>query len=178
MSDDGRIVTERLVLRRWSVADREPMAEINRDPEVTRYLNRRPSASEMDDFLERAEAHWREHGFGWYAVEGATGDDRGRLLGFVGIALPTFIPEIAARPELGWRLAHHAWGRGLATEGARAVREHVAANPALHELISIIDPGNERSQRVAMKLGMNVERQVLNPLSARDVDVWSTSAGA
>lgn len=154
------------------------MAEINSDPEVTRYLNRPANASDAEAFIAHAESHWLEHGFGWYAVEGASCELSGRLLGFVGIALPTFIPQLADRPELGWRLASEAWGKGLATEGARAVQEHAAEALALGELISIIDPRNLRSQRVAAKLGMDIESDVLNPRSGRTVDVWRTALRA
>lgn len=173
-----RIVTGRLILRRWRESDAEPMAAINADPEVTRYLNRPAPVADHGAFVERAESHWREHGFGWYAVEGTAGGERGALIGFVGIALPTFIPALAHRQELGWRLARSAWGKGYATESARAVRDDAAATLAFDELISIIDTRNVRSQRVGTKLGMTVQEQVLNPLSGRHVDVWQMPLAA
>jgi len=94
----------------------------------------------------------------------------------VGAAYPTFLPELAARPELGWRLAREAWGRGLAAEAAGAAREDAFARLGLSELISIIHPENRRSRRLAAKLGMVVERQVHNPVLGREVDVWRLAA--
>jgi len=165
--------TPRLILRRWREEDEAPMTEINRDPEVRRYLNNRPG---LATWYERVTRHWEQHGFGFMAVEGRDADLRGEFIGFLGIAYPTFLPELAARPELGWRLACRAWGRGLATEAAQAVRASAFADLDLPELISIIHPQNVRSQRVATKIGMTIERRVVNPGLGRLVDVWQLDA--
>jgi RimJ/RimL family protein N-acetyltransferase len=169
------ILTARLRLRGWTPADEAPMAAINADPEVTRHLNRAVDEAAVAAFLGRARGHWDEHGFGWFAIESR---DDGRLLGFAGVSYPTFMPELAARPELAWRLARAAWGQGLATEAARAARDDAFARLRLPELISIIHPDNERSQRVAVKLGMAPERQALNPVLGRPVDVWQVGRDA
>jgi RimJ/RimL family protein N-acetyltransferase len=169
---DAEILTPRLRLRGWTAADAAPMAAINSDPEVTRHLNRAVDPAAVAAFLDRALADWAEHGFGWYALESREVGSEGRLLGFAGVSHPTFMPELAARPELGWRLARSAWGRGLATEAACAARDDAFGRLGLPELISIIHPGNDRSQRVAVKLGMKRERQALNPVLGRPVDVW------
>ena len=75
-------------------------------------------------------------------------------------------------PELGWRLARSAWGRGLATEAASAARDDAFKRLALPELISIIHPENERSKRVAVKLGMRMRGEITNPVFGIDVGVW------
>lgn len=149
------------------------MTEINRDPEVARFLNNKPG---LASWYERMTRHWEQHGFGFFVVEGRGEDLAGHFLGFIGIAYPAFLPELAVRPELGWRLARHAWGRGLATEAAEVVRVSAFADLDLPELISIIHPENVRSQRVATKLGMTIERQVDNPSLGRRVDVWQLDA--
>jgi RimJ/RimL family protein N-acetyltransferase len=172
MDDDVVIVTQRLVLRRWRADDAGPMAAINRDPEVSRYLNRAVDAAAVDSFLERVQGHWTEHGFGFFAMESREPDAEGELLGFVGVGYPTFLPAVAHRPELGWRLRRSAWGRGLATEGAIAARRHAEDELGFDELISIIHPENTRSQSVARKLGMEVEGQVHNPVLGIPVDIW------
>jgi len=148
------------------------MTVINTDPEVVRMLNRPVDPEAAAAFLGRARGHWEEHGFGWFAVEGREADLRGELLGFVGVAYPTFLPELAARPEIGWRLAPRAWGRGLATEAAHAAAADAFTRLELPELISIIHPRNARSQRVATKLGMAIEGQVDSPVRDERVDVW------
>ncbi len=148
------------------------MAAINRDPEVTRWLNRPAGAQVVAGFYGAVTEHWTVHGFGLYAVEVLGGDDAPAFIGFVGVAYPTFLPALAHRPELGWRLAREAWGRGLATEAAIAARDDALDRLALAPLISIIHPQNTRSQGVARKLGMSIESQIYNPVLDCNVNVW------
>jgi RimJ/RimL family protein N-acetyltransferase len=164
--------TARLLLRRWQARDEGAMAAINQDPDVTRYLNRPVDAAATAAFFALVQEHWDQHGFGFYALESREPESTGRFIGFVGVAYPTFLPELATRPELGWRLARHAWGRGLATEAAQIVRDHAFDTLGLPELISIVHPDNARSQRVAAKLGMTIVQRVHSPALSRDVDVW------
>ena len=173
-----QIETERLLLRRWVPADEAAMMEINREPEVVRYLNRAVDVAAVGAFLAAAQAHWDRHGFGLYAVQRRSAPFGRALLGFTGIAFPGFLPQLAHRPELGWRLRSDAWGLGYATEAARAVRSEALERVGLEDLISIIHPDNRRSERVAEKLGMAVEMSVYNPVLRRDVNVWSLAARA
>jgi RimJ/RimL family protein N-acetyltransferase len=106
------------------------------------------------------------------------GAGTGRFIGFVGIGYPAFLPELARRPELGWRLARDSWGRGLATEAAVAVREDAFERLGLDELISIIHPDNATSRRVATKVGMRIEGAVHHSGPDRDVDVWQLTGPA
>lgn len=142
------------------------MAAINADPEVTRFLN----ATTGREFVPAAERHWQENGYGHWALERL---DRPGCIGFVGIAHPTFLPAVAHRIEIGWRLAHGEWGNGLATEAAVAARDHAAERLGVTNLISIIHPENARSQRVAVKLGMAVESHVHHPTLGIAVQVWA-----
>ncbi len=151
------------------------MAAINRDHEVTRYLNR-PVEDAVTAFAGIALDHWSTHGFGFWAVELRGPRAAASFIGFVGVAYPTFLPELADRPELGWRLARSAWGQGYATEAAVAARDDALDRLGFNELISIIHPDNTRSQRLATKLGMSHERQIFNPVLRRNTDVWHLSA--
>lgn len=177
MGEDTVLLTPRLRLRRWRQADREAMAAINRDPEVTEFLNRPVDEAATLAFLAKTEEHWREHGFGHCALEAREGPLASQLLGFVGVAYPTFLPPLAERPELGWRLARPAWGQGFATEAALAARDDALTRLALPELISIIHPENRRSQRVAEKVGMSVEQRLFHGPLGRDVEVWALAPG-
>lgn len=67
-------------------------------------------------------------------------------------------------------------GAGLATEAAAAARDDAFGRLRLPELISIIHPENERSKRVAIKLGMRLRRQIHNPVFGIEVDVWEVAA--
>jgi RimJ/RimL family protein N-acetyltransferase len=164
-----QLVTSRLRLRRWREDDETAIAELSGDPEVRRYLN--PAAG---PYVERFEAHWREHGFGLWAVQRL--EPEAECIGFVGLAYPKFLPAVAHRPEIGWRLARSAWGQGLAGEAALAVRDHALGPLGLPGLISIIHPENRRSQRVAAKLGMSVTQHVHNPVMGVAVEIWSLGA--
>jgi RimJ/RimL family protein N-acetyltransferase len=174
MDGQSPLRTPRLSLRRWLPDDATELAVIDADPEVTRYLN--PPVTPATRFGERCMEHWEKHGFGFFAVESR--EEAGRFIGFVGIGHPTFLSELAGRPELGWRLARDSWGRGLATEAAVAVREDAFARLGLEELISIIHPENAASRRVATKVGMTIEGTVHHPGLDREVEVWQLAASA
>jgi RimJ/RimL family protein N-acetyltransferase len=147
--------TERLLLRRWRAADTEPLAAINADPEVMRYIGRGAVLGRglSEDLLTRFEREWRERGFGLWAVEEQAAP--GALVGFCGLSVPMFLPEVLPCVEVGCRLAREAWGRGLATEAARAALAFgFGPEHRMAEILAIVSPGNERSLRVAEKLGM------------------------
>jgi RimJ/RimL family protein N-acetyltransferase len=171
--------TARLRLRRWRDEDEAAMAQINRDPEVSRYLNRPVDASAVAAFFGQIVGHWEEHGYGPWALESLEPELEGRFLGFAGLAhVPPFLSLAGTAPELGWRLGRAAWGRGLATEAALAARDDAFGRLALPELISIIHPANERSRRVAIKLGMACQKQIENPMIGIEVGVWHLDAAA
>ncbi len=181
-------MTPRLRLRRWQARDEAAMAVINQDPEVTRYLNRPVDPAATAAFYLLVQDHWAKHGFGVWALEArGSGLEResgpepepglaGQLIGFAGVDYPAFLPELATCPELGWRLARHAWGRGLATEAASAARDHAFDTLRLPELISVIHPENVRSQRLARRLGMTLSQHVHNPVLDRYVEVWQLTS--
>lgn len=152
------------------------MAAINQDPEVTRYLNRPVDPDAVAAFYDLVTEHWAEHGFGFFALESTEPATAGAFLGFAGVAYPSLLPALACRPELGWRLATAAWGRGLAAEAALAVRDLAFDRLGFDEVIAIIHPDNARSQGVAHKLAMRVEQQVINPVLGRPVDVWQLNS--
>lgn len=165
--------TERVLLRRWRPEDEPEMARVNRDPEVGRYLNRPVSDASAAAFHAQMTGHWDRHGFGPWALESLEPATRGRFLGFAGLAfVPPFLADAGPAPELGWRLDPAYWGRGLATEAARAALDDAFARLARPEVISVIHPANTRSQRVAAKLGLAPARQVVNPVLGIKVDVW------
>jgi RimJ/RimL family protein N-acetyltransferase len=168
--------TERLHLRRFSAGDREPFAALNADPEVVRYVGdgHPMTRADSDALLDAIDAHWAQHGFGlWCAAPRAEPD---ACLGFVGLAVPSFLPSVLPAVEVGWRLARPAWGRGLATEAARASLDHAFGALALESVISVIDPGNARSIRVAEKLGMRRAAAHVHPVTRRRLDAYEISS--
>jgi RimJ/RimL family protein N-acetyltransferase len=145
------IQTNRLLLRGWRDSDREPFARINLDPAVMEFFPAPLSAQESSAMFDRIESHFGQHGFGLWATElRETGD----FIGYVGLAVPRFEAAFTPCVEIGWRLDAAFWGKGLATEGARAVANHAFNVFHLDELVSLTVPANVRSRRVMEKLGM------------------------
>jgi [ribosomal protein S5]-alanine N-acetyltransferase len=96
-------------------------------------------------------------GFGPYAV---MKKDSPELIGYCGLFL---FPEIDgySEVEIGYRLGRATWGNGYATEAAAAVRDFALHDLHLQRLIALIDPDNSASLRVAQKLGMQYEKDVM-----------------
>jgi len=143
--------TDRLLLRRWLPADREPFAALNADPEVAEFLPAALTGGASDALAARIQAHFEAHGFGLWAVE-APGV--APFLGFTGLSIPGFQAPFTPCVEIGWRLAARFWGRGYATEAARAALAFGFESLRLPEIVSFTVPGNLRSQRVMEKIGM------------------------
>lgn len=145
------ITTERLILRGWREEDREPFARMNSDPAVMEFFPAPLTRAESDALVDRADAHIVAHGFGpWAAELKATGE----FIGFIALSIPRFEAHFTPCVEIGWRLAAAHWGRGLATEGARAAAGHAFGELELKELVSFTSEGNIRSRRVMEKIGM------------------------
>jgi RimJ/RimL family protein N-acetyltransferase len=169
------VCTERLLLRRFRAADAEAYAAMNADPRVTRYLGGEIDRAASDAQLGRIMAHWDEHGFGLWAAE-LRAD--GRMVGFVGLSIPGFLPAGLPAVEVGWRLASDVWGQGLAPEGGRAAIDWAFGGLGLDRVISIIDPANVASVRVAQKLGMRHGRDEFHPGTGMLLQVHELSATA
>ena len=160
------VQTERLILRPWREDDIDALAAIFAEPAFWRYpFGRGFTRDEAEQFLDRQFLHWETHGFGSWAAELKDG---GRLLGYIGLAVPEWLPQVMPAVEAGWRLHPDAWGKGLATEGGRASLHYGFQELGLDRIISIVMPGNVASRRVMAKLGMvevstawDPEREVL-----------------
>lgn len=143
------IRTERLLLRRWRDGDREPFAVMNADPAVVEHLQGPMSRARSDDFIDRIERHWDEHGWGLWAVEVP---DVAPFIGYVGLWPADYVQP--GMVEVGWRLAHGHWGHGYATEAAQAAMEYGFTTVGLTEIVSFTVPQNARSRRVMERIGL------------------------
>lgn len=144
--------TERLVLRGFRPADIDEWAAICADPEVTRWVGDEEGLSREDAWRRMAYlvGHWDLRGFGnWALEERATGE----LVGRAGLYRPEAWPGL----EVGWLVGREHWGRGFAPEAGRAAIEWAREELGADHVISLIEDANERSARVAEKLGMSVE---------------------
>lgn len=149
------LVTDRLVLRSWRDEDRAPFAAHNADPQVRRWYPGTLTREQSDATVDRLAAHDAAHGFTFWAVaDRATGE----FVGMVGLLTVSFEPPFTHRAdpcvEIGWRLGVEWWGRGLATEAARAALDFGFTELALPEIVAFAVPGNRPSLAVMARIGM------------------------
>ncbi len=145
------IETDRLLLRQWRDADRAPFAALNADPEVMRHFPAVQTRAESDAGVDRQVASIRDRGHGFWAVERKAD---GVFLGFTGVKATGADLPFAGAPEVGWRLARHAWGAGYASEAARAAVEQAFAVTDAAEIVSFTAATNAPSQAVMRRIGM------------------------
>lgn len=140
--------TERLRLRPLVPTDLDVFQRLHDDAEVTRHLAPPRPLSHPESFrlLAQVLGHWQLRGYGYWALE----LNEGPFIGIAGLWFPEGWPGV----ELGWRLAPQHWGKGLALEASRAVMRHAFDDLQLPELLSIIRADNQRSIRLAERLGM------------------------
>jgi RimJ/RimL family protein N-acetyltransferase len=146
------IRTARLLMRRWTDADRAGFAAMNADPLVMRYFPATMDRAASDAHVDRIEKVFHQNGFGLWALEVT---ETGRFIGFTGLnPVPGDIPNAGGGFEVGWRLAHHAWHQGYATEAALAALDVGFEGAGLDEIWSFTAVLNEPSQAVMRRIGM------------------------
>ncbi len=145
------IETERLVLRRWREADREPYVAMMLDPQVSDWLGGPFTAEEALARIERNEAALAQHGYGRMAMERR---EDGRLIGYCGLMPIADDLPFDGGFEVGWSLARTGWGQGYASEAARAVFADGFTRLGVSEILAFTGEKNLRSQAVAGRLGM------------------------
>lgn len=167
--------TPRLILRRWREEDIAPMAAVNADPEVMRWIRDGSVRDEQQtrDSVRAWESEWESQGFGLFAVQIRSS---GELAGFTGLSVPHYLPEILPAVEIGWRLGRSHWGQGLATEAATAAVRFGFEQGGLERIVSIVQAGNDASERIMTKLGMRLIRETVNPTGGRRVRVFELSS--
>ena len=160
------IETERLLLRKPTLDDADALYEAYSDPEVMRYIGMGETFDRAATraWIKKARQRWDANGFGHFVIER---DDIvvGRAGFLVWDSEEWRVRTLAeagdrAAIELGWLLGRAHWGHGYAVEAATALRDHAFGELALTRLISLIARGNDRSVRVAQKLGSRYVRDV------------------
>lgn len=162
------IETERLRLRGMSAEDLDDFAEMNASPDFAKYFGTGEPLSRWESWnvLAMLAGHWMVRQFGFWFVEEK---ETRRFVGRVGIWYPDGWPGI----EIGWGISPKFWGKGYATEAARASRDWAFQALDLDELISVIHPENEASKRVAMRIGESF-RETLT-VNGKRSDIYSMS---
>ena len=156
------IDTERLLFRLPRPEDGPGLLDAFADPEATRYIGDGSTTdlAGSEEAVARWLERWEAWSIGMFVVERR---EDGRVLGRAGFL--RWDPETweigGSETEIGWGLAREHWGYGYATEAALALRDWAIAERGLTRLISLIQPGNVASVRVAEKIGETLEREVV-----------------
>jgi RimJ/RimL family protein N-acetyltransferase len=143
------IVTERLHLRSTCSDDLASVTALGADERVMTSLSGVLTADQCVGWLERQVRQWRVNGLGPFVVE-----REGVFVGFVGLSSTDFEAGLVPAVEVAWRIAFDHWGKGYATEAARAVIEDAFERLGLSEVAAVTTPQNTRSRRVMDRLGM------------------------
>jgi RimJ/RimL family protein N-acetyltransferase len=164
-ADAPRVETARLVLRPFIESDLDAYAAIAADPETMRYIGGGvQTREEAQRSLAFVQDHWQRRGHGlWAAEEKASG----ALVGRIGLIQPDGWPGL----EVGWLVARHRWGEGIATEGGRASLDWGFEQLEAERILSLIVPANRASIRVAEKLGEHFDRTI--DWHGREVSVYA-----
>ncbi|MGY1733633.1 GNAT family N-acetyltransferase [Geodermatophilus sp. SYSU D01045] len=147
---DGELRTARLRLRPWTTGpdDLARLTDIYRREEVTRWLGGPPSVGPVELVARWAEIRRADPVHGCWAVEVREPEPV-----VAGTVLLKPLPDGVGEVEVGWHLHPECWGRGYATEAARAVVDH-AFGAGVPEVYAVVRPGNEASLAVCRRLGM------------------------
>lgn len=153
------IETERLVLRPWRDGDWHELHRTYGDAEVMGWIGAGTAdLATTAAAVGRMSMHWRLLGYGMFAVEERTS---GELVGRVGLMLHPDWPLEGPKVEVGWTLQRSAWGRGYATEGAKASLAFGFNVLDLPRIFSMTRPDNVRSRAVMERCGLT-QRGELN----------------
>lgn len=156
--------TERLLLRAWREADRDPFATLNADLQVMEHFPAILTQEQSDAFVERIATQFQETGWGLWAVEVADGSAlQGAFIGYVGLWAADHLEPLTV--EVAWRLAKDAWGQGYAPEAAAEALRYGFEVAELGEIVSFTVAQNGNSRRVMEKIGLKrqAERDFEHP---------------
>ena len=147
------IETPRLILRHITLEDTEALAAIYADPIVMKFFRSVRSPEVTRQKIKKMIESYQQYGFGTWATIYRPDN---QFIGRCGL-IPHII-DASSEIEIAYLLAKEYWGRGLATEAARAIRDYGFEKIGCDRLISLIDHENIASQKVALKTGLTYEK--------------------
>jgi RimJ/RimL family protein N-acetyltransferase len=151
------IETTRLIIREFVPEDLNDLSLLLADEAVMHFSLTGPLSKERSAaFLEGCQNAYGQQGFSQYAL---TLKHTNQFIGFCGFFTP--IINDKNEVELAYRVAKNFWGKGFATEAAIACKDYAFLELHIHKLISIIEPANIDSVKVAEKVGMRLEQKTI-----------------
>jgi ribosomal-protein-alanine N-acetyltransferase len=143
------LTTDRLTMRPLQPADALTLHRIYQMESVLTYFpsTTPPPLEKVERFIAGQEKHWQEHGYGNWGI---LPNGEYEIIGWVGLQ---FLPELD-ETEVGFLLSPPHWGKGYATEAARASLQFGFERFDLDHIIALVHPENLASRRVIQKCGM------------------------
>jgi ribosomal-protein-alanine N-acetyltransferase len=145
------IVTPRLLLRPFEATDRDAVGALFADPDVMKFIGKIRTPEESEQKLLKMMTEFSERGFGMFAV---IDRKEKRFIGRCGLQKLDNTDLL----ELGYTFVRSAWGKGYATESAKAVLQKALGEWALESVVAVAVPENTASVHVMEKLGMKYDR--------------------
>jgi RimJ/RimL family protein N-acetyltransferase len=143
--------TERLTLRAWENKDLLACIEMNLDKEVMKYFLAVLTKEQSIEFYDRVQKHFLENGFGLYVVENTSTKE---FLGYTGFMIANFEASFTPCVEIGWRFKKQYWGKGYATEAAKACLQYGFDTLGFDKIYSFTAIPNIKSENVMKRIGM------------------------
>lgn len=152
--------TERLIIRHYKEDDFAAFLDMNSNEEVMRYFPKCLDEQGSREFFTKINTRIKESGKCFWAIELKENNE---FIGFVGLSEPNFEEEFIPCTEIGWRLRRKYWGRGYATEGAKACLEVGWKYYNLDEILAFAVKENIPSLNVMKKIGMHYVKNFMHP---------------
>lgn len=149
--------TPRLLAERLTPAHLPELRRMDRNQDFMAHLGGVRDDAGTASYLERNLAHWATHGFGVWMLR-----DRDRMEVIGRAVLRHLDVEGTDEVEVGYGFYAEYWGRGLATEVARACVQLGRERLGLPSVVAVTLPTHRASQRVMIKAGLAYEREILH----------------
>ncbi len=149
------IKTDRLILRRMREDDAEALFDIFSDPVAMHYFGVVFDRPRMNKWVKDNLEHEQRHG---YSLLSVVLKDNSEVIGDCGFETDEIDGKLIV--GIGFDFKRSYWGKGYATEAAKAVLEYGFTNFEFGSISGWIDPKNIPSQRVAERIGMSVDKYV------------------
>lgn len=162
---DYIFTSARLGFRNWRSEDLSPMAAINADTAVMAYFPKIQSVAETSAFIQRMQALYGKKGYCYFAVDKL---ENGEFIGFIGLSEQDFESDFTPCIDIGWRIKQSEWGKGYATEGARACLSFAFNHLRLEKVMALAPKVNHRSVAIMQKIGMQWVKDFQHPRLLQD----------
>ena len=149
--------TKRLILRPWNQEDFEPFAQLNADSRMMEYFPALLTKAESNERAKTNKKKIEDDGWGKWAVSIQGSTEFIGMIGLFKLEKKTFQVPFCPAVAVVWNIAVQHWGKGYATEGAKAAIEYAFQTLEFEEIVAFTVPQNARSRRVMEKIGMRYD---------------------